>query len=89
MFFLTIKGEKLILFCPTERLLFEEKNSTGLCVDIGVGNIIGNINGNIAMTCDGVKGCSGAFISNGNKVIGMQISKYDEPEKKSSYISYT
>lgn len=44
---------------------------------MGIGHIIGKKNENILMTCDGVKGCSGAFISNGLKVVGMAIRKVD------------
>jgi len=41
------------------------------------------------MTCDGVKGCSGAFVSNGKKVAGMIIEKYGEDHKISSFSNYT
>jgi len=41
------------------------------------------------MTCDGVRGCTGAFIANGKKVVGMQIKKTLQPDNNSSYVSYS
>jgi len=41
------------------------------------------------MACDSVGGCSGAFIINGRKIVGMGINKISVPDKNSSFLSYT
>jgi len=42
-------------------------------LDIGIGHIVGSTDKNIVMTCDGVQGCSEAYISNRNKKFGIGI----------------
>lgn len=71
----------LILYYPSEkykRLMISNNNDDGknLFVEVGIGHQIGTIGEYFAMTCDGVRGCSGAFVSNGKKIVGMEVAKF-------------
>jgi len=44
-------------------------------LNIGIGHIFGSTDKNIVITCDGVHGCSEAYISNRNKVFAYELRK--------------